>query len=298
MNCSKLSQPPAAAICSIRYACMRAQWRACVSFSISSRCAAIAVSCSCMKSSIESDSLRDQVVLITGGARRVGAEIARTLHAAGASILIHYRSSAAAAIALAGHFNQIRPHSAAIHSAHLSTPDAPEKLVAAALLEYGRLDVLINNASSFYPTPVGQITLPQWDDLMGSNLKAPLFLSQAAAPSLARQRGLIINMIDIHALRPLKAHPVYSVAKAGLAMLTRALARELGPEVRVNGIAPGPVLWPEGDMDEELKREILDKTALKRHGTPQDIARTALVLARDAPYITGQIIAVDGGRSI
>jgi pteridine reductase len=251
-----------------------------------------------MKASIENSPLHDQVVLITGGARRVGAEIARTLHAAGANILIHYRSSSAAAIALADRFNQARPHSAAIHSAHLSTPEAPEKLVAAALLEFGRLDILINNASSFYPTPVGQITLPQWDDLMGSNLKAPLFLSQAAAPALAKQHGLIINMIDIHALRPLKDHPVYSTAKAGLAMLTRALARELGPDIRVNGIAPGPVLWPEGAMDEALKREIVDKTALKRHGTPQDIARTALFLAKDAPYITGQIIAVDGGRSI
>jgi pteridine reductase len=176
--------------------------------------------------------------------------------------------------------------------------EAPDKLIAAALLEFGRLDILVNNASSFYPTPIGQITLPQWDDLMGSNLKAPLFLSQAAAPSLRAQRGLIINMIDIHALRPLKAHPVYSVAKAGLAMLTRSLARELGPEIRVNGIAPGPVLWPEEEMSEALKREIIDKTALKHQGTPQDIARTALFLAKDAPYITGQIIAVDGGRSI
>src|SRR4029077_16372686 len=240
----------------------------------------------------------DQVVLITGGARRVGAEIARTLHAAGANIVIHYRSSAAAAIALADQLNLLRPRSATIHSAHLSTADAPEKLVGAALLEFGRLDILVNNASSFFPTPIGQITVPQWDDLMGSNLKAPLFLSQAAAPSLRARRGLIINMIDIHGLRPLKAHPVYSSAKAGLAMLTRALARELGPEIRVNGIAPGPVLWPEVDMEAELKREIIDKTALKRHGTPQDIARTALFLARDAPYITGQIIAVDGGRSI
>jgi pteridine reductase len=251
-----------------------------------------------MTSSIENSSLRDQVVLITGAARRVGAEIARTLHAAGANVLIHYRCSAAAAIALAAEFNQARPHSAAIHGAHLSKAEAPEKLVAATLLEFGRLDILINNASSFYPTPVGQITLPQWDDLMGSNLKAPLFLSQAAAPSLRAQRGLIINMIDIHALRPLKSHPVYSTAKAGLAMLTRALARELGPEIRVNGIAPGPVLWPESEMDAALKSEIIDKTALKRHGTPQDIARTALFLAKDAPYITGQIIAVDGGRSI
>jgi pteridine reductase len=242
--------------------------------------------------------LRNQVVLVTGGARRVGAEIARTLHAAGANILIHYRSSAAAAIALADEFNRTRARSAAIFAAHLPSAEAPEKLVAATLLEFGRLDILINNASSFYSTPIGQITLPQWDDLIGTNLKAPLFLSQAAAPSLRAQRGLIINMIDIHALRPLKAHPVYSAAKAGLAMLTRSLARELGPEIRVNGIAPGPVLWPEGDMDEELKREIIGKTALKRHGTPQDIARTALFLAKDAPYITGQIIAVDGGRSI
>jgi len=277
---------------------MRAQCRACKSFSMSSRCAAVGVSLGDMKPTTEDSSLRDQVVLITGGARRVGAEIARTLHAAGANILIHYRSSTAAAIALADQFNKARPHSAATHAAHLSTAEAPEKLVAATLLEFGRLDILINNASSFYPTPVGQITVPQWDDLMGSNLKAPLFLSQAAAPSLRAQHGLIINMIDIHALRPLKAHPVYSTAKAGLAMLTRALARELGPEIRVNGIAPGPVLWPEGPMDEDLKREIIDKTALKRHGTPQDIARTALYLARDAPYVTGQIIAVDGGRSI
>ena len=242
--------------------------------------------------------LRDQGVLITGGARRVGAEIARTLHAAGANILIHYRSSATAAIALADEFNRVRAHSGAIFAAHLLNPDAPDNLVAATLLEFGRLDILINNASSFYPTPVGHITLPQWDDLVGTNLKAPLFLAQAAAPSLRAQRGLIINMIDIHALRPLKAHPVYSAAKAGLAMLTRSLARELGPDIRVNGIAPGPVLWPEGEMEEELKREIIGKTALKRHGTPQDIARTALFLAKDAPYITGQIIAVDGGRSI
>ena len=242
--------------------------------------------------------LRDRVVLITGAARRVGAEIARTLHAAGANILIHYRSSAAAAIALAEELNRARAHSAAIFAAQLLDADAPDKLLAATLSEFGRLDILINNASSFYPTPVGRISVTQWDDLVGSNLKAPLFLSQAAAPSLRAQRGLIINMIDIHAFRPLRAHPVYSAAKAGLAMLTRSLARELGPEIRVNGIAPGPVLWPEGSMEEELKHEIVEKTALKRHGTPQDVARTALFLAKDAPYITGQIISVDGGRSI
>jgi pteridine reductase len=243
-------------------------------------------------------SLNGQVVLITGGARRVGAEIARTLHAAGASILIHYRASEAAAVALADQFNRCRPHSAAIHGANLAYAEAPEGLVAAALEEFGRLDILINNASSFYPTPVGKITIPMWDDLMASNLRAPLFLSQAAAPSLGKQRGLIINMVDIHGLRPLKGYPVYSTAKAGLAMLTRSLARELAPEIRVNGIAPGPVLWPDSGMDDALQREIVGKTALKRHGGPQDIARTALFLAQDAPYITGQIIAVDGGRSI
>jgi pteridine reductase len=251
-----------------------------------------------MTSAIENAPLRDQVVLITGGARRVGAELVRAMHAAGANVLIHYRSSAAAAIALTDSLNKTRPHSAASFAAHLSTPEAPEKLVAATRLEFGRLDILINNASSFYPTPVGSITLPQWDDLIGSNLKAPLFLSQAAAPALKEQRGLIINMLDIHALRPLKGHPVYCAAKAGLAMLTKSLARELAPEIRVNGIAPGPVLWPEGGMDDALKQEIIDKTALKRNGSPQDIARAALFLAKDAPYITGQIIAVDGGRSI
>ncbi len=224
--------------------------------------------------------------------------MARTLHAAGANLLIHYHSSAAPAAALAAELNGLRARSVATCGADLLEADSAERLVRATLGEFGQLDILINNASTFYPTPLGGITAGQWDDLMGSNLKAPLFLSQAAAASLRQRQGLIINMVDIHALRPLKRHPVYSVAKAGLAMLTRALARELGPEVRVNGIAPGPVLWPEGAMDEPLKREIIAKTALKRHGTPQDIARTALFLARDAPYITGQIIAVDGGRSI
>jgi pteridine reductase len=251
-----------------------------------------------MTSRIESSSLEGKVVLITGGARRLGAEMTRTLHAAGARVLVHYRSSTAAAEALAGECNRSRPGSAALHQADLSSAAAPDILVGAALAQFGRLDILINNASSFYPTPLGTITMAQWDDLMASNLRAPLFLSQAAAHSLAEQRGLIINIVDVHGMRPLKGYPLYSVAKAGLAMLTRSLARELGPEIRVNGIAPGPVLWPEHDMDEALKREIIDKTALKRHGSPQDIARTALFLARDAPYITGQIIAVDGGRSI
>ena len=166
----------------------------------------------------------------------------------------------------------------------------------AALARFGRLDVLVNNASTFYPTPVGSITLQQFDDLIGTNLRAPLFLSQAAAPALRESRGLIINMVDIHGRRPLKAHPVYSSAKAGLVMLTKSLARELGPEIRVNGIAPGPVLWPERDLDAALKEEIVAKTALKRSGSPEDIARTAYFFAAEAPYVTGQVIAVDGGR--
>jgi pteridine reductase len=242
--------------------------------------------------------LQNRLVLTTGGARRVGAEIVRVLHGAGANVMIHYRSSAGAANALMDDLNGTRPGSAAVHCEDLLAPEAADGLVAAALRRFGRIDILINNASTFYPTPVGGITLAQWDDLLGSNLRAPLFLAQAAAPSLRTQRGLIVNIVDIHALRPLKGYPVYSIAKAGLAMLTRSLARELGPDIRVNGIAPGPVLWPEDGVDESLKREIIAKTALKRHGTPQDVARAVLFLAKDAPYVTGQIIAVDGGRSI
>jgi pteridine reductase len=250
-----------------------------------------------MADSIE-NSLDNRVILITGSARRVGAQIARTLHAAGARILVHYRSSTAAAKALGAELNAARAGSAALFAADLQQDAAPEELIAAAVGHFGRLDVLINNASTFYPTPAGKITRAAWDDLIGSNLRAPLFLAQAAAPHLAKQRGVIINVIDIHGLRPLKGYPVYSIAKAGLAMLTRSLARELAPDIRVNGIAPGPVLWAEHDLDESMKGEIIAKTALKRVGSPQDIARTALFLIRDAPYITGQIIAVDGGRSI
>jgi pteridine reductase len=243
-------------------------------------------------------SLDGKVVLITGGARRVGAEIARTMHGAGACVLIHYRTSAQAASELAEDLNRARPGTAAVQEADLLSAEAPENLVNAAIRAFGGLDVLINNASSFAPSTVGEITRVQWNDLIGTNLQAPLFLSQAAVPSLAERRGVIINIVDIHGLRPLKGYPVYSTAKAGLAMLTRSLARELGPQIRVNGIAPGPVLWPEHDIDEALKREIIAKTALQRHGSPTDVARTALFLAQDAPYITGQIIAVDGGRSI
>ena len=242
--------------------------------------------------------LQGKVLLITGGARRVGAEIVRVLHGAGASVLLHYRTSAAAASALAAELNDVRRGSVVTCAADLADAAAPDTLVAGAMQAFGGIDILVNNASAFYPTPVGTITMAQWDELFASNLRAPLFLSQAAAPSLRARGGLIVNIVDIHGLRPLRRHPVYSAAKAGLAMLTRSLALELGPEVRVNGVAPGPVLWPEQDISAALKAEIIAKTALHRPGAPLDVAKTVLFLSRDAPFITGQVIAVDGGRSI
>jgi pteridine reductase len=242
--------------------------------------------------------LAGRCVLITGGAKRLGAAIGRKLHAAGASLVVHYNQSRAEAESLVGELVTLRPGSALAVGADLHEVARLPGLVAAAVERFGRLDVLVNNASTFYPTPVGTITAAQFDDLVGTNLRAPLFLSQAAAPALAEARGLIINMVDIHGRRPLRAHPVYSAAKAGLVMLTKSLARELGPDVRVNGIAPGPVMWPERDLDETLKTEIIAKTALKRSGSPEDIARAAYFFAVDAPYVTGQVIAVDGGRSL
>ena len=242
--------------------------------------------------------LAGRCVLVTGGAKRLGAAIGRRLHAAGANLVVHYHRSRPAADALVADLEAVRAGSAVAVQADLHDVERLPALVGAAVARYGRLDVLVNNASSFYPTPVGSITPAQFDDLVGTNLRAPLFLSQAAAPALAGTRGLILNMVDIHGRRPLKAHPVYSAAKAALEMLTQSLARELGPEVRVNGIAPGPVLWPERDLDESLKDEIIARTALKRPGSPEDIARTAYFLAAEAPYVTGQVIVVDGGRSL
>jgi pteridine reductase len=242
--------------------------------------------------------LDGRCVLITGGAKRLGAAIGRRLHAAGANVVVHYHQSRPAADALVAEFEALRAGSALAVGADLHDVARLPDLAQAALARFGRLDVLVNNASTFYPTPVGSITLQQFDDLVGTNLRAPLFLSQAATPALRESRGLIINMVDIHGRRPLKAHPVYSSAKAGLIMLTKSLARELGPEIRVNGIAPGPVLWPERDLDAALKEEIVARTALKRSGSPDDIARAAHFFAAEAPYVTGQVIAVDGGRSL
>ncbi len=242
--------------------------------------------------------LTGKTLLITGAARRVGAVIAEHLHTAGMNLCLHYRSSFAAAQALKERLEARRADSVFLVQADLMEFPALENLVERAYDRWGRLDVLINNASTFYPTPVGRITEAQWDDLLGSNLKAPLFLCQAAAPYLRAAAGSIVNIVDIHAERPLKGYPVYSIAKAGLVMLTKAMARELGPEVRVNGIAPGAILWPETEESEHTRALILDRTALKRRGSPEDIARTALFLVRDAAYVTGQIIAVDGGRSL
>ena len=242
--------------------------------------------------------LAGRTALITGGGRRLGAEIARTLHAQGANVFIHYHRSRSEAESLAQLFNVLRANSAAAHCADLLDLEALPLIVKAAVDQFGRLDVLVNNASSFYPTPLGEITVSAYDDLMGTNLRAPLFLTQAAAHELRRRDGLVINIIDIHGSRPLKRHPVYCAAKAGLAMLTQSLAREMAPHVRVNGISPGPVMWPEADMDSDLQARILDRTALKRMGSPTDIARAALFFAKDAPYVTGQILAVDGGRSV
>jgi pteridine reductase len=241
--------------------------------------------------------LRDKVVLITGGARRVGAAIARKLHGAGATLVIHYHRSAAEAQALAAELNETRPSSVTPLGADLLNLKVLESLVEATIARHGHLDVLVNNASTFYPTPVGEITEAHWNDLMGTNLKVPLFLSQAAAPYLKAREGLILNIADIHGQRPLRYHTVYSPAKAGLIMLTQSLARELAPHVRVNAIAPGPVEFPEKGLTDEMKQNIIDKTLLKRRGVPEDIARAALFFASEAPYITGQILAVDGGRS-
>jgi pteridine reductase len=245
-----------------------------------------------------SSALSGQVVLVTGAAKRIGAAMVRGFHDEGAKVAIHYHHSAENAEALRDQLNLIRPNSAIAIGADLVCVEILPRIIDEVIQAFGRLDVLINNASTFYPTPLGTISATQWDDLIGTNLKAPLFLAQAAAPHLRKSHGLILNLIDIHGQRPLPEHTVYSTAKAALAMLTRSLARELGPEVRVNGIAPGPILWPENGIDEQVKHEIVSKTLLKRSGEPEDIVRTALFFAKDAPYVTGQVLAVDGGRSV
>ena len=243
--------------------------------------------------------LSGKVALVTGGSKRVGAAIVRRLNEAGAAVMVHHRNSQEAAKALVAELNQARANSCASVRADLLNISAVAELVKTTVERFGGLDILVNNASTFYPTPVGEIKSTDWDDLIGTNLKAPLFLAQAAAPHLRKTHGCIVNITDIHADRPLKRYVVYSVAKAGLAGLTRSLARERGPDVRVNGVAPGPILWPDdGSYDEVARQRVVSHTLLKRTGEAEDIARTVYFLAAEAPYITGQVIAVDGGRSI
>ncbi len=222
----------------------------------------------------------------------------RRLHAEGAHVAIHYRSSAEDSLRLRDDLNAARPGSAEAFAGDLLDIAASPALVSAVVDWAGGLDVLVNNASSFYPTPIGTITEEHWRDLIGSNLKAPLFLSQAAYPHLREARGSIVNLVDIHSRRPLREHLVYGPAKAGLAMLTLSLAKDLAPEVRVNGISPGAILWPESGMTDAAQKSILDQIPLGRAGGPGDIADCVLYLTRDAGYVTGQIIAVDGGRSL
>jgi len=241
--------------------------------------------------------LPGKVALITGAAKRLGAAIAHTLHDAGMNLILHYRSSAQEAYALQRLFNQRRPDSAIVQHCELSNYEQLDTLIHNATQQWQQLDALINNASSFYATPVGQVSPQTWDDIFASNLKAPFFLSQAAAPWLRRQQGMIINMIDIYAQRPHPQHTVYCCAKAGLAMLTQSLARELAPDVRVNGIAPGAILWHQGASDSE-QQELLPKVPLARLGKLEDIARAVLFLLAHGDYITGQVINVDGGRTL
>lgn len=243
--------------------------------------------------------MHGKVVLITGGAKRVGAGICRKLHAAGASLMLHYRASAGEARLLQAELNHARPKSVALIQADLLDLVKLPSLIEQTTATFGRLDALINNASSFYATPVGEITPAAWEDLIGTNLRAPAFLCQAAAAALRRTQGSIVNITDIHARRPLKNYVVYTIAKAGLTGLTRSLARELAPEVRVNAIAPGPILWPDDEQFDELSRQrIVSQTPLKREGTPDDIARAVHYLLVDASYVTGATLEVDGGRHI
>ena len=247
---------------------------------------------------MEQASITGKVVLITGAAQRIGETIARLMHAEGMNIILHYRSSRSAAQKIQQELNANRENSVILIQADLSETDKISEMIREAVKGWGRIDAIVNNASSFYPTPVGDIDEKVWDDLINSNLKAPLFLSQAAAPYLKQQHGCIVNIVDIHADRPLKNHTVYCIAKAGLVMLTKSLARELAPEVRVNAIAPGAILWPENDIDDVTKKRIVSGTVLKRQGSADDIATSVRFLIKEANYITGQVLAVDGGRTL
>lgn len=242
--------------------------------------------------------LDGRVALVTGSSRRIGAEIARQLHGAGARLAIHYRSSIVDAEAMSDELNGRRGDSARIFEADLLDTERLQDLVDGVVSWSGGLDILVNNASTFYPTPMGSISESHWKDLVGTNFKAPLFLTQAALPYLRRNDGNVVNIIDIHARRPLSGHVVYGPAKAALEMLTKTLAKELAPEVRVNGVSPGAILWPEQGLSDDTRQSILDQIPLGRSGEPADVASCVLYLVAGSRYITGQIVAVDGGRSL
>ena len=237
-----------------------------------------------------------KTALVTGAAARIGAAVARALHARGCRLLLHCNSNRQGAAALAAELNAGRADSASVVAADLSSHSGVEKLVGDCLQQAPRLDVLVHNAARFYATAVGETRAYQWDDLINSNLRGPYFLSQGLLPALRSAGGSIVTLLDVHAERPMAGHAAYCISKAGLAMLTRALARELAPDIRVNGVAPGAILWPERDAGEAAKSAILRRTALQRPGEPADVASAVVFLALDAPYVTGQILAVDGGR--
>jgi pteridine reductase len=238
------------------------------------------------------------VALITGGVKRVGAEIARTLHAAGYDLVLHFRSSANEAAALVAELEKQRAGSTLAIQGELANLDSLPAMIEQTLQHYGRLDALVNNASAFFPTPVGSATTAQWNELFASNAQAPFFLAQAATPALRETHGAIVNLVDVYAERPLANHPIYCMAKAALAAMTRSLALDLGPDIRVNGIAPGAVMWPSDGKPYDDQQAMLARTPLQRAGSPQDVAGAVLWLLRDAPFVTGQIIRIDGGRSL
>lgn len=247
---------------------------------------------------MQNNSLQDKVALVTGGARRIGAAIASRLHAAGMKLVIHYRSSEDQAHALQDSLNGERSESVILVRGDLLDVDKNRQLVSQCMQTFGRLDLIVNNASTFYPTPLGHATPAEWEDLMGTNLRAPFFLVQEAAAELKKNHGCVVNLVDIHGRIPLKDHAIYSTAKAGLIALTRALATELAPEVRVNAVAPGAILWPQSDDDELAHQRIISNTPLKRTGSPEEIAEAVLFLVEKAGFTSGHVFPVDGGRSM
>jgi len=241
---------------------------------------------------------RTRTALVTGAARRIGANIAQALHERGCRVLLHYRSSVGEASALADKLNLIRSDSAVLLKADLSDAEGAQNLAQQVRVQCDQLDLLVNNASRFYPTPLGEVTGEIWKDLMGSNVRGPFFLCQELLPELEQAQGAIVNILDIHAEKPMRKHTVYCMAKSALTMMTLSLAKELGPGIRVNGVSPGAIMWPEHEPSREVKDYILERTVMKRIGSPQDIAAAVVFLGLDAPYVTGQVLAVDGGRSL